>query len=128
MRSFVARIVAVEEQPDLNTFLVGLSADDTGEGEHLILQRALSFSDQDRRLGMATYCIVAASGTAYGGIVSCTLRDKTLEIDLNRATAKQLGVNGFNIEIAADEAAIRSVRAGLQRVFPQNDRPAQFDV
>ena len=37
MSSFVATTVVVEEQTDLNVLLVGLSEDDTGEGEHLIL-------------------------------------------------------------------------------------------
>jgi hypothetical protein len=128
MSSFVATTAAVEEQADVNTFLVGLSEDETGEGEHLILQRSCEFSDQDRRLGMATYCLVTPSGTAYGGVVSCTLKDRTLEIDLSRDNAVKLGTSRFKIDLAVDAETIRRVRDGLRRIFPKEDRPAQFDV
>lgn len=128
MKSFVARTIVVEELADTNTFLVGLADNETGDREHLVLQRALSFSDQDRRMGMATYCAVTSSGTAYGGIVSCVLDRDALEIELSLDVARKLGVRGFDIVLDTDEASIQRLREGLRRIFPEDDRPARFEV
>lgn len=50
---------------DLNLEMVSIGDPE----DHLLVQRALSFDDQDRALGQDTYCLVTATGaTFYGGV------------------------------------------------------------
>jgi hypothetical protein len=128
MASFVAKVAVAEEQADINTFTVGLAEQESGEGEHLLLQRALRFTNQDRRLGQATYCVVTPSGTAYGGIVSCVLEKGMLDLRLNPSTANKLGARELVITLQMGESSISRLRDGLRRIFPHDDRPAQFKV
>jgi hypothetical protein len=62
MRRFRANAVAAVELPELETFAVVLAEEPDG-GERLELQKAFSFDEQDRRLGMDTYCLSTETGT-----------------------------------------------------------------
>lgn len=60
--------VAWVEEPDLNYSM--LAFEDEASGDFFAVQRAFTFDDQDRQLGMDTYCLVRGGATHYGGLDS----------------------------------------------------------
>jgi hypothetical protein len=128
-KAFKASVVVAEEYKDLNSFIVGFCENKDGTGESLQLQRGLSFSDEDRRVKQDTSCIVLESGaTKYGGVTAISLRDRSIEIRVNKRTATALGYACFRVEFDAREATVHALKKGLRRVFPPKDRPLTFDV
>lgn len=94
MRMFNATAVAAVELAEHRVFTVVLAENSDGGGERLEIQKALSFDEQDRRLGMDTYCLCTAKGTAYGGVTSWALAGDSLEIRLDAKAESALGVDG----------------------------------
>jgi hypothetical protein len=116
MRRFRANAVAAMEIPEHATFTVVLAEGPDGDGERLEFQKAFSFDEQDRRLGMDTYCVCTGKGTAYGGVTSWTLTRDSLEVRLDAGTAEMLGVEGgFTVELPP--ACLQTLRGGLERVL-----------
>ena len=57
--------------------------DEQGE-DWIEFQRALTYDDQDRELGMDTYCLVRGGSAAYyGGLISWKLRYGILQLQLD---------------------------------------------
>jgi hypothetical protein len=116
MRSFTARAVTAQELHDVNVFVVVLAERLDGSGTRLELQKALSFDEQDRTLGLDTYCLCTETGaTCYGGIAAWTLRPNTMEIGLDAHAAETLGTPGFAIAFPPEQHA--ALRDGLARVL-----------
>ena len=116
MRRFRANAVAAVEIPEHATFTVILAEDPDGDGERLEFQKAFSFDEQDRRLGMDTYCLCTVEGTAYGGVTSWTLTPDSLEVRLDARTAEVLGVEG-GFRVGFPPAYLQTLREGLERVL-----------
>jgi hypothetical protein len=116
MRRFTGRAVAVQELHDLNAFVVVLAENPDGSGARLELQKALSFDEQDRTLGLDTYCLCTEAGaTCYGGVIAWTLGPNALEIRLEADAAETLGAPGFAIDFPSEDFA--ALRGGLTRVL-----------
>jgi hypothetical protein len=116
MRSFDAKAVAAVELPDLNTFAVVLAEEPDGTGDRVEITKPLSFDEQDRVLGMDTYCLYTEQGTCYGGVASWTLSGHSLDLRLNPHAARELGVEGgFLVNFAPEH--LQTLREGLERVF-----------
>jgi hypothetical protein len=116
MRRLTARVVAAVEPPDLETFTVVMAESPDGEGERLEFHKADSFDEQDRMLGMDTYCLCTESGTTYGGVVSWTLSHDSLEVRLDQKAASDLGIEGgFLVNFPPEY--LRTLRDGLERVL-----------
>ena len=82
MLQFTARAVTAEEIEGA-VFIVALAEGEDGDGVHLLLQRANTFDDDDRRSGMDTYCLSTEDGaTHYGGVASWTISQNRLELRL----------------------------------------------
>ena len=124
---FVARALAVEDLPDLNTFLIAL-ADDAEEPTHTLeLQKALE-DDGDEEHDFDSYCLaVDAGATHYGGITACRLSGRSLVLSLDDGAAGVLGTDGFEIELDLDQGERAALRDGLFQLF-QGDRlePAEL--
>lgn len=117
MRRFKAKAVAALELPDLDMFAVVLAEEPDGSGSRLEIQKALSFDEQDRRLGLDTYCLCTEEGaTHYGGVTSWILTGDSLEVRLDAKAAKTLGVeDGFVVNFAAE--SLPGLRDGLRRIL-----------
>jgi hypothetical protein len=116
MRTFTAHAVAAEELRELYAFVVVLAEDPDGSGPRLELQKALSFDEQDRMLGLDTYCLCTEAGaTCYGGVKAWTIGPDALEIRLDADAAETLGTPGFAIDFPPEEFA--ALRDGLTRVL-----------
>ena len=115
MKFFRANAVSSVELPESATFTVVL-AEELDGGERLELQRALSFDEQDRRLGMDTYCLCTEAGCVYGGVASWTVSADALELRLEEQAAKMLGVDGgFRVSFPPERRQV--LREGLERVL-----------
>ena len=116
---FDARAVAFLPDGDLEAEVVVLAEQEDGSGRRVELQRPLVVTDDDRRLGMDTYCLVAETGaTHYGGIESATFEDEVLELRLSPDAAHDLGVeSGFRIRLADPARTAQVVKDGLRAIL-----------
>ena len=116
---FPLRYITFEELDELNTLVLGLSDTQDGSGNILILERGLSFDEQDVALGQDTYSISTASGaTVYGGIMRSVLDERLLTIELTAEAAGALGTTQtcqFLLEL--DSGSVGRLREGLRRVL-----------
>ncbi len=118
--TFTVRAAAVEELPDLDTFGVFLAEHADGSGRSLDITRALAFDEQDRALGMDTYCLCSDAGpTHYGGIVRYDLSSAWLSIVLDAAAAAALGAREYRLLLAVDPALFPEILSGFQRVMAE---------
>ncbi len=93
--SAYVRVLVLAEHPD-------------GSGARLEIQRASSFDDQDRRLGMDTYCLVIGSGaTHYGGVVHWLVDESdVLRIALDASAAEALDGPAIEVALRRDDVEV----------------------
>ncbi|XXT18297.1 Imm10 family immunity protein [Sorangium sp. So ce429] len=114
MRKFKAKTLTAAEYIEINTFAIILAEQHDGSGMRLEIQKSLSLDDQDRQIGLDTYCLCAEEGaTYYGGVVSWTLTEDSLEILLDAKAAEALGVEGGYVIGFAPESRT-DLKAGLE--------------
>lgn len=117
MRKFKAKAVAAVELPDLNTFVVVLAEEPDESGARLEIQKSLSLDEQDRKLGLDTYCLCTEDGaTYYGGITSWVLTQGSLEVQLDAEAAETLGVEGGFV-VDFEPESLPALKEGLERVL-----------
>jgi hypothetical protein len=115
---FIAGAVGIEERPDVNSVVVVLAEHADGSGARLELQRALSFDEQDRKLGMDTYCLCVTSGaTHYGGVTSWSLRQGRLELALTDDAAATLGTSPSIVVSLHVDVSLDPLRVALDRIL-----------
>jgi hypothetical protein len=132
MERLTVRLIAFDEVPEDDYMVLAFAEETDGSGDQLMIQRSLSAADeQDRQLGMDTYCLVTASqATHYGGVTSWELRGKELIIQLQADAARVLGVEGgFILQLAVDQAASAGLLKTLLKIFDvTRDRPRIIGV
>jgi hypothetical protein len=100
-------VVGIAEGPELN-------------GWQLVFQRADEFDDQDRALGMDTYCIVSGwqEGTIYGGVESWAVDRSELTFRFSDDAARELHLaKTVRIALERDPAEVAEVVRALERVL-----------
>ena len=119
MAEFGARAVAFRRDEDLGTEYLVLAENQDGSGERLEFQRALIITDDDRRLGLDTYCLVNERGvTHYSGVEGWSLTGSLLEIKLDQDAAQELGIEGgYSIHLADPEKRADEVTVGLRAIL-----------
>ena len=90
-----------------------------GSGRRLELQRALVVTDQDRRLGQDTYCLVNEAGAChYGGVSKHTVVGDELRLELTPRGAVVLGSDGeYVLKLAVSQACREEVKEGLGAIL-----------
>lgn len=88
-----------------------------GGGLRLEMQRSLSSDEQDRRLGLDTYCLCTEDGaTHYGGVTSWSLTPGSLEIRIDAEAEEAFAVGGgFVVDFSPENTGVLQV--GLKRVL-----------
>jgi hypothetical protein len=117
---FDARAAAFLRDEDLEAEVLVIAQQEDGAGHRVELQRAFIVTDEDRQLGMDSYCLVAETGaTHYGGVESWSVDDNVLELRLSPEAAQDLGVDGgYRIRlIGPSQSTIEVVREGLRAVL-----------
>jgi Immunity protein 10 len=121
MTEFTVRIVGESEDEEGNyTIAAADSPEPDGKGQSILFQRAVSFDEQDVKLGQDTYCIVTDPGqwAHYGGALSWGLRDRMLVIRV------EVG-GGYRLDLhELDDDSVKRLDAGLTRVLvdvPRDD-------
>ena len=122
---FTVRHIAIQRAEEDNYFVLGLSGTQDGNGDALLLQRSLSFDEQDRSLGMDTCAVSVASGaTVYGGLTRCSLDEGTLWLHFSAAAAQTLGVpQACQLRLAVDPPSVVRLRDGLRFLFSNVSSP-----
>lgn len=117
---FTAHDVSVESSPELGVKIVGLAEQSTGDpGECLLFQRALTFTQQDRELGMDTYAVSNRWGaTSYGTVERYRVTEHVLELSLTPDGARDLGLpQRVEIELAVCRESVDRLRTNLPDVL-----------
>jgi hypothetical protein len=119
------RAAAGTQLDELNTFAVVMAEEPDGSGNRIELQRALEFDEQDRSLGMDTYCTYVADGACqYGGIRKCVLNGNELLLEIASETASALGVHKqLVLQLDVDSPSLDQVRVGILRIFDDDREP-----
>lgn len=106
--------VSYERFDDLNS--EGIFIVDRESGDELQLQRALFFDEQDRSLGQATYCLVRAGATHYGGVESWALDAGQLVLVLTEDAARVLELPQ-RLEIPIEDGSALMLDTWLPRLL-----------
>jgi hypothetical protein len=92
------------------------------------VQRGLTDSEDDVRLGMDTYCLVIDGGpTHYGGVESWAAFDETLSLHLSSAAAAALGAESIRVALVPTNSH-QAVVAALDHLLDGGPRPAAFTI
>ena len=132
MNELIAKAIAVTELPDEEIFLISMYDNLENPQDGIEFQKSLGeIDDQDRDLGMDSYCISTSFGsTDYGGLASCVLNQTSLNLRFNPEEGKILGFpDGLRIHLETDPTTTEALRDGLARIFDQ-DRcsPAELNL
>lgn len=113
----VVHIAEVAEVGDPPVLIAAVAEDVDGGGFRLEFQRASVFDEQDRRLGMDTYCICTGEGaTHYGGVRAIDAQEDRVLISLDEVAAARLHIpESFWIRLAVDVADAHAFLNALQR-------------
>jgi hypothetical protein len=129
MYSFTARACAAEELTDLEAYVVAIYDDPQSPSYGLELQKPLVVDQQDRDLGLDTYCIAMIDGrTHYGGIKTVQLQGKRLSIAIDQQAADALGEDGVDVLLDVPDDQIDAVVAGLTTVFKDDPRAPTVSI
>jgi hypothetical protein len=92
-----------------DVIMVGFADDEFNTKEHLLLQKALEFDEQDIALGHDKVHITYFDElySSYGGIVKLELKNNIVEIQIDKDTAKKLNTEE-QLEISLPEAYDRT--------------------
>ena len=98
---------------------VALAERDDSSGWNLVFERALAFSDADRKAGQATYCITNEAGVAvYGGVSDWAITAAELTLSLDESTSGQLGLAGeLTVALACPTASIKDLGTALTEIL-----------
>jgi hypothetical protein len=116
--AFHATCVSVE---DTETCLqVGFADREFGTTQYLMLQRAHSFDDQGRRLGMANVYVERddQGNSMYGGIAHCELLPGRFRLLFDEQGTKAMhGVQEMEITFVASSEKLSALSLTLRRCF-----------
>lgn len=115
MQRMTARGFGVEEALELNALVLVFAEEASGEGWCIEVQRSIEFDEQDRDLGMDTYCLVVSGVTHYGGVNAWNVRANVLCLSLDELAALELGLEStVEIEFPSEHAPV--VNKMLRRI------------
>jgi len=122
METLHARMVFCGEVSD-GVLSVMFAEDTTGDGVCLGFQRAATFDEQDRALGMDTYCVTLGTGEAvYGGVDGWSLAAGLLRLRLSAEAAEVLDLQR-DVLIEFDASLATNPREWLVKVLQMPPDP-----
>lgn len=119
----VARVARVTDVGDPPVLVAALAEAEDGSGFGLMFQLASVFDEQDRKLGMDTYCICTSDGaTHYGGVVRIRQTPQGIQIDITDSAARRLSApSRFHVRMAVPPTARAEFWDALRRVVGEHD-------
>lgn len=95
-----------------------MAEDRDGSGLRLEVQRSRILGEEDRRLGMDTYCLVNQNqATTYGGVERWSLDDRELRLFFTDEAATALGMpDGVCIRFQ-NRRDVATVRTALESIL-----------
>ncbi|BBC29385.1 hypothetical protein SGFS_006790 [Streptomyces graminofaciens] len=125
---WVVRKISIEENLPDSVFTVGLAEDEAGQGCYLVFQCGLEEpSEQNRRLGLDSYCILNESGGVdYGGVEEVSISQNRLTLRFREEAIEELELPNENIVLAFHSGSdMAGLRIGLGRILSYGD-PEKF--
>lgn len=104
----------VADEDALSCFLVG--ADAAGVEHYLMLQRSPEEEDPSEDWGVHVE-FDDQINSGYGLVLQCRLSREQLSLALSGRLARLVGVEGFDVALALDDALYRQIQSGLPRIF-----------
>ena len=105
----VVRVAGAAEVGDPPVLVALVAEEPDGSGFGLEFQLASVFSDQDRRMGMDTYCVCTSEGaTHYGGVKRLQADSEGVVLAFERAAAERLHIPDhfrIRLDVAAEDKA-----------------------
>ena len=97
-----------DESADVQALVIAELPD--GSGTRFEVQRSGTFDEQDRTLGMDTYCLVMDSGaTHYGGVIGWQVDEaNVLRLTLDDRAATALATSSIEIALRPQDADVVS--------------------
>ncbi|GAA0304617.1 Imm10 family immunity protein [Streptomyces turgidiscabies] len=115
------RVITAEENLADSCFVVGIAEDSNGEGSYFIFQCGLRGpSEQNRALGLDSYCILdQAGGVHFGGMEEVRMDPgKGLYLRFNEAAAESLDLVSNEILLGfSSNVDVELLGSSLRRVF-----------
>ena len=98
---------------------VALAEAEDSSGWNLVFERALTFTDADRKSGQDTYCITNEAGVAvFGGIASWSIGGAELKLALDDRTSGELGLaQVVTVALACPAASIDELGVALKEIL-----------
>ena len=128
-------VVAVEENEPDDCLTVAAAEEEDGGGHQLIVQIPLHDpDDQERSLGLDTYCLMNADGaTHYGGIREAALTDTVLNLTFTEEARQELGLPAEHLRLRLNvtPGEVGQFATGLNRALHYGNpdhRPEQIDL
>jgi hypothetical protein len=111
--------VRLELLNDVDVVVLAVSEDPHGGGRFLLFQRAKSFTEQDRALGMDTFSLTDPSGaTAYGAVLAYRVNDEELALDFAPGAAQSLALpTEVRVKLNLSASALTELQTGLSVVI-----------
>ena len=96
-----------------------LAENAASSGWNLIFQRARRFDEQDRSLGIDTYCLSNEAGlTSYGGISDWSIAGTELVLALDEKVSGELGLaNEMRVALAVSPVTIKELGSALTEIL-----------
>jgi hypothetical protein len=112
-----------EGEGDDKFYLVGFADDEFDTNIYLMLQKAFSFDEQDKKLGMNQIYLEFKDQehSCYGGVKRLELGEESCTIDLDAKASKTLGLpQSFTITFPKKHKKLKSVGTYLEKIFKDN--------
>jgi Immunity protein 10 len=115
---FTAHAVGIVDATEFGADVLVMAEEQDGTGKRLEVSRATASTEQDRHLGMDTYCLVNENqATVYGGVTNWRCDAAQLFISLSDEANQTLGaVGGYVIRIT-DPTELALARDAVQRII-----------
>lgn len=128
-------MVAVEENEPDDCLTVAAAEEEDGGGHQFIVQIPLHDpDDQERSLGLDTYCLLNEDGaTYYGGVLQAALSDTVLNLTFSQEARQELGLPAEHLRLRLNvtPSEVRQFATGLNRALRYGDpdhRPERIDL
>ena len=97
-----------DESTDVHALVIAEQPD--GSGTRFEVQRSGTFDEQDRTLGMDTYCLVMDSGAShYGGVIGWHVDEaNVLRVTLDDRAATALATSSIEIALRPQDSDVVS--------------------
>lgn len=126
----IAKIVeaSIEGEDEDSYISIAFDNGDVNVSEYVILQKALTYSEDDKELGMDQIYVEinGQQGASYGGVLRIVLKSKELDVYFDSKTARKLGAETeLIINFPENHENLGTMKALLEQML--NEEPVIYE-